>query len=157
MNLPSGLAARVHQLVRYCAVSVISTTTSLVILTALVSTATVSAGWANVVATAVGTVPSFELNRRWVWGKQGRRSLSGEIGPFCVLSFSGLALSTLAVSMTGRWATDVGLSIGARSALVDLANLSAFGLVWIVQFLVLDRILFGGRRAPAELAPATWH
>ena len=38
-------------------------------LTLLVGTDAVTAGWANVIATGVGTVPSFELNRRWVWGR----------------------------------------------------------------------------------------
>jgi DNA-binding CsgD family transcriptional regulator len=51
-----------------------------------------------VIATSAGIVPSFELNRRWVWSKRGSRSLGREIGPLCVLSFAGLGLSTLAVA-----------------------------------------------------------
>ena len=60
----------------------------------LVATDAVPAGWANVVATAVGTVPSFELNRRWVWGKTGAGRCSPRSGPFAALSFAGLVLST---------------------------------------------------------------
>jgi hypothetical protein len=68
----------------------------------LVATHTLSPGWSNVVATTVGTVPSFELNRRWVWTKRGHRSLLWEIAPFCRLSAAGLAPSTLIVSVSPR-------------------------------------------------------
>ena len=60
---------------RYAAVSLISTSVTLSLLGLLVYTRALSPGWANVVATAAGTVPSFELNRRWVWAKRTKRSL----------------------------------------------------------------------------------
>ncbi len=141
------LAHRVGQLVRYGAVSIIATLTSMTVLGALVATATLTPGWANVVATGVGTVPSFELNRRWVWGKTGRRSVRSEIGPFCVLSFAGLALSTALVSAAGNWALGAQLPTAWRTAVVLAANVVAFGSLWVLQFLVLDRVLFS-RRGP---------
>jgi len=141
--MTSWLATRWRQLVRYGAVSVVATSVSLTVLGALVWTRSMPATWANVVATAVGTVPSFELNRRWVWGKRGRRSVLGEIGPFCVLSFSGLALSTLAVGAAAVWAADAGFGDTLRTLAVEGANVAAFGALWVVQFLLLDRVLFG--------------
>jgi putative flippase GtrA len=149
-----SLRRRLHQLVRYGAVSVISSATSLVVLTTLVATGALAAGWANVVATAVGTVPSFELNRRWVWRSGAARSLLAQVGPFCLLSFAGLALSTLAVRATGVWAVDHGLSDGWRAATAAATNLVAFGSLWVVQFVVLDRILFRVPR-PAGTADPT--
>jgi putative flippase GtrA len=133
----------VAKLVRYGAVSVIATTTSLVVLGVLVGVFAAPAGWSNVVATAVGTVPSFELNRRWVWQRRGHRSLGSEIAPFSVLSFAGLALSTLAVqlaaSATGSWPRLW------HTVAVEVANIGAFGSLWVLQFVLLDRVLF--RRA----------
>jgi putative flippase GtrA len=144
------MKARLPQLLRYGTVSIIATTVSMTILGVLVATALVGAGWANVIATAVGTVPSFELNRRWVWGKTGRRSLAAEVGPFAVLSFTGLAISTAAVAVTAQWATSVALSTGPRTLVVELANVAAFGSLWVAQFVVLDRVLFARpRRAVA--------
>ena len=71
-------------------------------------------------ATGVGTVPSFELNRRWVWSHEGRRSLFGQIVPFCLLSFTGLVVSTVAVGVTaGRTA---GWSHWSHTAAVLAAN-----------------------------------
>lgn len=149
------LAHRVWQFVRYGAVSLIATLTSLTVLGALVATATLTPGWANIVATGVGTVPSFELNRRWVWGKTGRRSVAAEIGPFCVLSFAGLAVSTLLVSAVGQWATSVGLDAFWRTAAVEAANLVAFGSLWILQFLLLDRVLFAHRSPSPTPTPTS--
>lgn len=133
----------VAKLARYGAVSVIATTTSLLVLGVLVGVFASPAGWSNVVATAVGTVPSFELNRRWVWRRRGRRSLGSEIAPFSVLSFAGLALSTpavqLAASATGDWPRLW------HTVAVEVANIGAFGCLWVLQFVLLDRVLF--RRA----------
>lgn len=142
---------RVARFVRYGAVSAVSTVASLTVLGALVFTRAVGAGWANVIATSVGTVPSFELNRRWVWGKTGRRSVWGEIGPFTAMSFAGLALSTAAVMVAARWAAAAGFDPGMRTLLVEMANVTAFGSLWIAQFVVLDRVLFGRRVATAHV------
>jgi len=123
-------------------VSAVSTTVSLTVLGVLVAGRVMAPGWANVVATAAGTVPSFELNRRWVWNKTGPRSVPTEIMPFCALSFLGLALSTLAVAIAGLWADHAAVDTGTRTLVVEGANVSAFGLVWLGQFVVLDRVLF---------------
>jgi putative flippase GtrA len=136
-----------RKLIRYATVSVISTTVTLSILALMVVTGALSAGWANVVATAAGTVPSFELNRRWVWRKRGRRSLLAEVGPFWVLSFTGLGLSTLAVHVATGWVAARGLGAGTAALVADAANAATFGSLWVVQYLVLDRFLF---RPPVE-------
>ena len=135
------------KLVRYGAVSAISTTLSLAVLGGLVATRTLPAAWANVVATAVGTGPSFELNRRWVWGRSGRRSIAAEIGPFCALSFAGLALSTVAVGFAAAFARSAGFSSGMRTLAIEAANVTAFGSLWLAQFVILDRVLFAGSQA----------
>jgi putative flippase GtrA len=147
-----GLKATAHKLARYTAVSAISTTVSLSILGLLVATRTMSAGWANIVAISVATIPSFELNRRWVWKKVGQRSLLAEVGPFCALTFAGLALSTLAVSEVARWAASDGWTNTARTMAAEAANIAAFGSLWVLQFAILDRVLF--KTTPSSI-PAT--
>lgn len=144
-----GRGPMVAKLARYAGVSAISTTISLVVLVSLVASNTVSSGWANVIATAVGTVPSFELNRRWVWGRSGRRSVAAEIVPFCILSFLALAISTLAVSAATGWASAAGLGDAVRAGVAVAANLASFGTMWVVQYFALDRLLF---RASPEVS-----
>ncbi len=128
------------KLVRYSAVSVIATTTSLLILGILVAGVGMGATLANVVATACGTVPSFELNRRWVWSQKGKGEFWGQFVPFFGLTVAGLLLSTLTVHVaaqhTATW------SRAPHTVAVELANVIAYGTVWIVQFFVLDRLLF---------------
>ena len=136
------------QVLRYAGVSVVSTITSLTTLGLLVSTRTLTPGWANVVATALGTIPSFELNRRWVWARRGHRSAGREVGPFVALAFAGLVLSTVAVSMVGHLAEQMALTGLVRTVAIEGANLGAFGLLWIAQFVILDRVLFKDRQAP---------
>jgi putative flippase GtrA len=132
----------VRRLLRYGAVSIVSTVLSLTILGVLVTTRVMSPGWANVLATSAGVVPSFELNRRWVWGKRGRRSVRREIGPFVSLTAIGLALSTVTVTMTAWWAAQWELSGATRTLAIEAANIAAFGTVWLVQYVILDRLLF---------------
>ena len=141
------LRTRFAQLVRYGAVSLIATSTSMIVLGVLVATRTVTAGWANVIATAVGTIPSFELNRRWVWGKTDSRSVGREVVPFIVLSFAGLGISTVLVSLAASFADSKGLTDLTRTVFAEGASLAAFGSLWVVQFVLLDRVLFRHRPA----------
>lgn len=133
---------------RYAAVSVVSTTVTLSLLGAMVYSGVLSPGWANVVATAAGTVPSFELNRRWVWSKTGHRSLGKEITPFCALSFLGLGLSTLMVSLAAGRARASGMGHTGVAITSDLASMFTFGALWVVQYFLLDKVLFRRAQAP---------
>jgi hypothetical protein len=146
-----------RRLVRYGAVSAVSTSVTFVVLGGLVATRTLPPGWANLVATSVATVPSFELNRRWVWRRSGRRSIVAEVGPFCAMTFAGLALSTIAVAFAGAFAQSSGLSGGVRTLLIEGASLAAWGTLWLGQFFVLDRLLFAARspRSSEVRMPAT--
>ena len=90
-----------------------------------------------------GIVPSYVANRRWVWNRPGHGSLTREVLPFWALSLTGLAVSTVAVarvaSLTSTW------TASSRAVALPVANLSVFAALWVVQFVVLDRVIF---RAP---------
>jgi hypothetical protein len=57
-------------------------------------------------------------------------------------------MSTLTVHGAASWADQHALQGGARTTLVEVAHLAGFGAVWLVQFLLLDRVLFRGTRTP---------
>ncbi len=141
------------RLARCMSVSVFTTVLSLGVLMVLTTAYSWSATVANVAATAVGTVPSYVLNRRWVWGRRDSSDPWREVVPFWVLSFSGMVLSTAAVGVTDAWATSVGLSDGVRTVAILVANVSAFAGLWVIQFLVLDRLLFGRTEASSPAEP----
>ena len=79
---PDGL-----KVVRYTMVSVISAATSLVILTIVFGVLRL---WSEVVSTLFANImagiPSYYLNRRWVWRKGGRSHIWRELLPFWVMS-----------------------------------------------------------------------
>jgi hypothetical protein len=70
--------------------------------------------------------------------------------PFWALSLTGLAVSTVAVarvsSTTSAW------SASSRALALPVANLSVFAALWVVQFAVLDRVIF--RHRGMEPCPA---
>ena len=134
------------RMARCLSVSVLTTLLSLVTLALLVGWWGTTSWVANIIATAVGTVPSYVLNRRWVWGRDGSGDVWREVVPFWALSFSGLVLSTAAVATADAWASSIGLVGPTRTALLLLANVGSFAVLWVGQFLVLDRVLFGPTR-----------
>jgi putative flippase GtrA len=124
-------------------VSVVSTTVSLTTLVLATVVFGIPAAIANIVATTLATFPSYHLNRRWTWGRRDRSDPWRETLPFWILAFSGLALSTIAVGLADSWAASMHLAPTIRTAAVLGAHLSGFAALWIVQFILLDRVLFG--------------
>ena len=130
--------------VRYAMVSAVAVVVSQLVLL----TTSGLLGWgpiaSNVTAVAIGSIPSYVLNRAWVWGKRGRNHFWREVVPFWALAFVGLGFSTLLVAVAHRW--------NDATWVVSAANLAAFGILWVAKYLLLDAILF--RIAPDEVAPA---
>jgi putative flippase GtrA len=137
---------------RCLSVSVITTGLSLVSLVTL-TTAGVAATTANIVTTALATIPSYQLNRRWTWGKQGSSDLWREVVPFWAMSFAGLALSTVTVGIADRWAARAHVTGALHTVAVLVGHLGGFGLLWAVQFVVLDRVVFARVPRTAEPSP----
>lgn len=138
--------AKLRRLLRYGSVSVISTATSLTVLGLLVGLFAFPAIWANVIAVALGTIPSFLLNKRWVWSWRGRPSLLGQVLPYSLLSFAGLLASTLSVHVASVMTATAGRL--SHTAAVEIANFGSYGGLWLFQFALCERILFK-KRGPA--------
>ncbi|MGH3369077.1 MAG: GtrA family protein, partial [Nocardioidaceae bacterium] len=91
---------------------------------------------ANVTAVCISAVPSYLLNRYWVWNKRDPNRFWSEIVPFWSMALLGLGFSTALVAYAERrWGTTVAVSA---------ANLTGFGTVWVVKFFVLNHVLFKG-------------
>lgn len=145
-----SLYARVRQMmahpssvkvIKYASVSVISTVVSQVTLILVFGVfRLMSEVPANVLANVLATIPSYWLNRRWVWGKSGKSHFWREVAPFWVLSFIGLAFSSLAVWLAGDFARSHNLSHAATSLLVNAANLMTFAILWVVKFVIYNKL-----------------
>jgi putative flippase GtrA len=129
------------KLIRYTTVSAISALTSLVILAVVYGvlrlwTEVISTLFANVMA----GIPSYFLNRKWVWGKGGRSHLWREVLPFWVMSFTGIGFALFTASLAHNFADAHHLHHLARTVLVVGANVAAFGILWVLKFLILNRL-----------------
>jgi putative flippase GtrA len=138
------------KLIRYTLISVICVVISVVTLGITKGLLHWSAFSANIFACALGTVPSYELNRKWAWGKQGRGHMLKEVVPFWVLAFVGLAFSTWWAVIAESLARH--LSHTAQTLVVETAVLSAYGILWIGKFIIFNKILFAHH--PEKLEPA---
>jgi hypothetical protein len=65
---------------------------------------------------------------------------------------AGLALSSWAVRAMEVLATRLTDAKAIQTVMVMAASLAAFGSLWIVKFLVLDRFLFGGSAKSERIA-----
>jgi putative flippase GtrA len=139
---------------RYTAVSALFTLASFAALAILVGVINFPAGWANFVIIALSIPPAFELNRRWVWSAGGRTWWSSpEVIPFGAFSLAALGLSTMAAHVAGgvvaHWTP------GGRTLAVEAASLGSFGVLWLIEYVVLDRVLFRqSEPAPPEVEAA---
>ena len=141
---PEGL-----KVLRYTMVSIISALTSLVILTIVYGALRL---WNEVVSTLFANVmagfPSYYLNRRWVWRKGGRSHVWRELLPFWVMSITGIGFALYTATLARNFADSHHLQHLGRTVLVVGANVAAFGILWLLKFLILSNRLF------AEIADA---
>jgi putative flippase GtrA len=81
------------------------------------------------------------LNKYWVWGKSGRAHLRREVIPFWVFTVAGWGLSTGAVWLVEH---HVGTPDSVlRTGAVLAASIAGFGVLWVLKYLFLDKIMFG--------------
>jgi putative flippase GtrA len=132
------------RLVRYGAVSAVSTALSMTMLSLFVLSNAVSATTANLMAQCAGIPVSYALNRRWVWGRRDSYSFWRETAPFGIMSLTGLVLSTVAVHAAGVWTH--GAHGDVRAMVVVGASSVTYGALWFVEFLMLEKWIFRDAR-----------
>ena len=130
-----GHRPAVFKLVKYSAASVAGVVTSVIVLNVCLLVIDLDAVTSNIIAVTAGSVPNYLINRAWTFGKRDSHSFTREILPFWLMAVLGLILSTFAVA----WADD---RWDGNAIAVNIANLAAFGVLWVAKFFVLERVLF---------------
>ncbi len=130
-----------RQLIRYTMVSVISTIVSFGVL-AIVFGLHIIKGEveATVFANVVATVPSYFLNRMWVWKKGGRSHVMKEIVPFWVMSALGIFVSIGGAAVARHIGKVHHLSHLEQTLVLLVANLVSFGLFWVLKYMLYNRL-----------------
>ncbi len=140
------------KLVRYTAVSAISALISIVILTVVYGVLRLwTEVWSVLFSNVLAGIPSYLLNRQWVWGKSGRSHVWREILPFWITSLTGIGFALVTASLAHDYAVSHDLHHLARTVLVVGANVAAFGIVWLIKFAILNRVF--AQIADAEIGP----
>ena len=129
-----------RRMIRYTMVSIISVIVAQLLLAFSFGLLKWSATRSNVFAVGLSAIPSYYLNRAWAWGKRGRSHLFKEVLPFWGLAFLGLAGSTWAVSIAHHHVHHSGRAF--QTLVVNLANLGAFGTLWIAKFIIFNELMF---------------
>lgn len=137
LRSPSG-----QKLVRYSLTSVVSVAVSVACLLFFDGVLGIQAWVSSTLATAVATVPSYYLNRQWAWGREGKSHFWREVMPFWALAFTGLVFSDLCVHLTEVFAEHHHIMHLLRTGLITVVYVAAFGVLWVVKFLVFNKLLF---------------
>lgn len=141
---PVGRSLLERKVVRYALVSVVAVAVSQATLAITFGALRWGAVAANVTATALATIPSYTLNRAWVWGRRGRSHLRTEVIPFWALAFVSLVASTAAAQAAEDAVEALAVPHVVATLLVMAATLAAFGTLWAIRFFILNRFLFAG-------------
>jgi putative flippase GtrA len=140
------------KLIRYTMVSVVAICVSQVCLLFLLGIFHWRARSANIAAVCISAVPSYYLNRSWVWKKGGRSHLLKEVAPFWALALIGLGFSTWSADFAESIAIDNHLSHVAKTAVIMIGSLAAFGVLWLAKFMIFNELMF--KHHPDDLEPA---
>ncbi len=140
-SLPGISVDRAQTAGRYLAVSMVNNVNHQGLLFLANSVWGWPGGWANLFAGFLASIPAYLLSRAWVWRVRGRKhDFRREILPFWGIALFGLVVSSVFAEIADRW-------FGA-GLFVNLATLLAYFLVWLVKFVLLDRMFATPTKEP---------
>jgi putative flippase GtrA len=140
--------------VRYALVSVVAVPFG-TLAVALFDVVQRSAGLAAVLGNSVGAIPSYLLNRYWVWQKNDRNHLLGEILPFWMISLVAVCFSLLVAHEAGRFTREHELGGTVRVLVLLVANVASFGVFWVAKYVLFNRLLFTEHTADIATTPSS--
>ncbi len=136
VQTPQGL-----KMVRYTMVSAVSALFSIILLTFIFGVLRLgSEVVCTLIANILAGIPNYFLNRKWVWKKGGKSHVWREVVPFWALSIAGIVFALFMATLAQHFSNTHHLQHLARTVLVVGANIAAFGILWVLKFLIFNRI-----------------
>ncbi len=122
---------------RYAAGSALATAVSAVSFAVTYRAAGAGPQFASVTAFASGAAVNFVSNRFWAWSRRHRLGLGRDLAGYVTLAVStalaAIGITTLTERHTDRW------------ALVEASYFGTYALMFVVKFVLLDRVVFRSR------------
>jgi putative flippase GtrA len=100
---------------------------------------------ATVVAWICGAIPNYVLNRRWTWGRSGQKL------PYTIIVVGSAVTAAIVTSVTDHLVQPIE-SHAWKTLLVSGSYLGTYAVLFIVKFVLFDRLVFA-KPAPAADAP----
>ncbi|MFF0339239.1 GtrA family protein [Kribbella sp. NPDC004875] len=102
---------------------------------------------ATLVAWLAGAIPNYVLNRRYTWGRSGQKL------PYTLIVIGSAVTAALVTSLTDHLVR--GLESHAwKTLLVTGSYFATYAVLFIVKFVLFDRLVFAKPAAASEPAPA---
>ncbi len=140
-----------RKLIRFTSVSVISTVVSNVVILIVYGLKLIPGEvYATIFGNLVATVPAYQLNRTWTWGKRGRSHFRKEIVPFWTMSLLGISFSTLGAFYARHLIHTHDWPHIANTIILVGANLFSFVIFWFLKLWVFNRIFKVDEMAEVE-------
>jgi putative flippase GtrA len=128
--------------VRFAAVSVVAILVSQVVNVVGYGAFKWTARTTQLVSFVASTIPSYYLNRAWVWGKNGKSSLRREVVPFWALGIAQLIVSLAYVAWAQGLVENATESHSLRTLGFLFNTLFIYGVMWIGKFFFFNKVLF---------------
>jgi putative flippase GtrA len=130
------------KLLRFLAGSLLATLTSAVVFPLVYRWADAGPRIATFAAFAAGAAVSFVVNRFWTWSRRQRAGLGRDLFGYLAVAGSVAILAAIVTSITDFYADRAGVGGNLRTALVESAYLGTYGVMFLIKFLLLDRLVF---------------
>jgi putative flippase GtrA len=103
---------------------------------------------AGVIGFVAGSVPAYLINRYWTWrhGLDGNVAAGHRLLPYYVVMISCALASSGLTALADHFIGPLVAGDVARTAVIDVCYLASFGLMFVVKFVALDRIVFARNR-----------
>ena len=90
-----------------------------------------------------GAMVNFVANRFWAWSRHARHGLGRDALFYGALSVSTAVVAAAVTSLTHAYVQD--LDANQRTLLVEGSYFATYAVLFLVKFLVLDRVIFRSR------------
>ena len=134
------MSGRVRRLTTYTAGSAIAAGCSELALVVCYGVLDLAPAVSSTIAWVAGAVPNYWLNRSWTWQRRGRPSLRREVLPYVAIILATLVLAALVTKGVDGWLRDADVSGTARTLAVAAAFLGVYVIMFVVRYLLLDRL-----------------
>jgi putative flippase GtrA len=136
---------RSQRFIRYVLGSVLATAVSAVSFAVAYRILHAGPRLSSVTAFAAGALVNFVANRFWAWGRHQRLGLGRDLASYALIAVAIAAAASAATTLTEWLTRRAGLGVNASAVLVEAAYFATYAAMFLVKFVLLDRLVFRSR------------